>query len=199
MQYQKSLGVGILSALVGLAVYWIIDITGHIILDTSSSNVTTTNPCYFSNHDDVIPIDYKWLILPELFHELAFVIIKVKSLEFTVAQSPGRMRGFMIGLWYAAFRLSMLIGINLQYLFTKILSQPVRPSCLFYYFLVKIVILATVFIAYVVLSRRYELRVREREVNCYQAAEDYYMNVGEVEHVQGLATIPPDQLGLLFN
>ena len=169
----KSLGAGMLSSLVSVIAYCAIDVAGHVIMDSETSN---TSSCFLSNttHPVTIPISYKWLAIPELFHEIAFIVVLVKSLEFIIAQSPCRMRGFMIGLWYAMYKLSMLIGINLQYIFVAIVPASISPSCLFYYFLIKIIVLATGFVAFMVLSRRYELRIREREINLYQIVESYY-------------------------
>ena len=167
----KILGAGMLSSLVSVIAYCAIDLTGHVIMDSNN-----TSSCFLSNltHPAIIPINYKWLAIPELLHEVAFVVVKIKSLEFIIAQSPCRMRGFMIGLWYAMYKLSMLIGINLYYIFMAVVPASIGPSCLFYYFLIKIIVLATAFVTFVVLSRRYELRVREREINIYQIAENYY-------------------------
>ena len=166
----KILGTGMLSSLVSVIAYCAIDVTGHVIMDSNTSS------CFLSNltHPAIIPINYKCLAIPELLHEVAFVVVKIKSLEFIVAQSPCRMRGFMIGLWYAMYKLSMLIGINLHHIFLTIVPASIGPSCLFYYFLIKIIVLATAFVTFLVLSRRYELRVREREINIYQIAENYY-------------------------
>ena len=163
----KSLGVAILSSLISVIVYCSLDVAGHL-MDSSSS-------CYFNKTDlHQIPIDYRLLMTGEFFHELAYALGIIKSLEFTVAQSPCRMRGLMLGLWYAVFRLSQLVGINVHFIFEAFLYSPIRPSCLFYYHIVKIIILASTLIAFVVLSRRYELRVREREINFYQVAENCY-------------------------
>ena len=166
----KTLGAGMLSSLVSIIAYCAIDMAGHVIMDSN------TNSCYLSNmtHPVTIPINYKWLAIPELLHEVAFVVVVVKSLEFIVAQSPCRMRGFMVGLWLAMYKLSQFIGINLQYIFVAIVPPSVSPSCLFYYFSIKIIVLATAFVIFVVLSRRYELRIRERQINLYQIAERYY-------------------------
>ena len=94
-----------LSSLVSVIAYCAIDITGHVIMDSNNTSSLA--------HPAIIPINYKWLAVPELLHEVAFVVVKIKSLEFIIAQSPCRMRGFMIGLWYAMYKLSMLIGITL--------------------------------------------------------------------------------------
>ena len=167
MKILKLLGVAILSSLIGIVVYCSLDVAGHL-MDSSDS-------CYLNNtNSHQIPIDYRLLTIGEFFHELAFALGGIKSLEFTIAQSPCKMRGLMLGLWYAVFRLSQLVGFNVHYIFQAFLSHPVQPSCFFYYFMAKILVLSTTLIAFAVLSRKYELRVREREINIYRIAEEYY-------------------------
>ena len=42
---------------------------------------------------------YKTVVVPEIFSGISFALIFPTSLEFTIAQSPYEMGGFMVGLW----------------------------------------------------------------------------------------------------
>ena len=93
------------------------------------------------------------------------------SLEITIAQSPHDMRGFMIGLWYAASGLGYVISINGKYSF-KCEGDVICQKPL--YFVFKSMIILVILIVYLVLARRYKLRVRENEVNIHFIAEEHY-------------------------
>ena len=94
-------------------------------------------------------------------------------IEFIVAQTPNRMRGFMVGLW-----ITMLIGVGVV---ANVLLQlpfhyipPVSPSCGFYYYLLLSLLTMMTLVVFVVLAKRYKLRVREIHVNIQAIAEEHY-------------------------
>ena len=102
---------------------------------------------------------------------MSFALIFPTSLEFTIAQSPHDMRGFMIGLWYAGFGIGYVISINGKYPF-KCEGDVICQNL--YYFVFKSMIIFVILIVYLVLAKRYKLRVRENEVNVHLIAEEHY-------------------------
>ena len=90
------------------------------------------------------------------------------------------MRAMMIGLWYAAYGLFGLLSNNLYRPFSLIPSSSF-PSCGFYYFLTKIVILGSMFLLFLFLSKRYRLRERNIPVNFHMFAENYYDKYIDIE------------------
>ena len=60
---------------------------------------------------------YKAIIVPEILYGISFALILPISLEFTIAQSPHEMRGFMVGMWFAAFAIGLAVNINSKYPF----------------------------------------------------------------------------------
>ena len=50
---------------------------------------------------------YKAIIVSEILFGISFALILPTSLEFTIAQSPHEMRGFMVGMWFVAFAIGL--------------------------------------------------------------------------------------------
>ena len=46
---------------------------------------------------------YILLVLPQLLHGLAYLLVFMTVLEFICAQAPHTMKGLLIGIWYASF------------------------------------------------------------------------------------------------
>ena len=122
-------------------------------------------------HFQLNTTSYHAILVPQILSGITFALIFPTSLEFTIAQSPNELRGFMIGLWYAAFGLGYVISINGKYPFdcTKdIICQNI------YYFIFKTAVIAIILIVFMILAKRYKLRVRENEVNIHIIAEEHY-------------------------
>ena len=116
-------------------------------------------------------ISYNVFIGSQVLHGIASTLIFPTSLEFTIAQSPHEMRGLMVGLWYAARGFGYVININIKYLFA--FEKEATYQSL-YYFIAKSVIIFIILIVFIVLAKRYKLRVRENEVNIHLIAEEHY-------------------------
>ena len=147
----KRIGVGLVFSLF-TTIYSVIMLAckNHFLFDTTS---------------------YKAVIVSQCFYGIAFALIYPTSLAFTIAQSPHEMRGLMVGLWYAAQGVGFIITINSKYLLAckqEAICQNV------YYFIAKSVIILIILIVFLVLARRYKLRVRENEVNVHLIAEEHY-------------------------
>ena len=112
-------------------------------------------------------------VVPEILFGIAFALVYPTSLEFTIAQSPHEMRGFVIGLWYAAFGLGYSISIGTKYSFSCNTKGDIICQN-YYYYLCKSVIVLVTLVIFLVLSKRYKLRVRENEVNIHWIVEENY-------------------------
>ena len=129
-------------------------------------------------HFQLNTTSYHAILVPQILSGISFALIFPTSIEFTIAQSPHEMRGFMIGLWYAAFGLGYVISINGKYLFhctEDIICQNI------YYYIFKTTVVAIMLIVFVILAKRYKLRVRENEVNIHMIAEEHYERYFEQE------------------
>ena len=114
---------------------------------------------------------YKTIIVPDILYGISFVLILPTSLEFTIAQSPHEMRGFMVGMWFAAFAIGLAVNMNGKFPF-KCEDDKICQN-LFYY-IYKSVIIVIKLIVFVILAKRYKLRVRENEVNIHMIVEEHY-------------------------
>ena len=114
---------------------------------------------------------YKAVIMPEILYGISYALVFPTSLEFIIAQSPHEMRGFMVGLWYAAYGLGHIIDIFGRYPFNC--KEVIVCQNLYYYVLKSAVIVVTL-ILFVILAKQYKLRVRENDINVHLIAEEHY-------------------------
>ena len=61
-------------------------------------------------------MDHVWQNICDQIVKITFKELK-NTLEFTIAQSPHEMRGFMVGMWFAAFAIGLAVNINGKYPF----------------------------------------------------------------------------------
>ena len=147
----KRIGLGLLFALF-TTIYYIIIFAckEHFHLDTTS---------------------YKVMIVPEILYGISYALVFPTSLEFIIAQSPHEMRGLMVGLWYAAYGLGYVIDINGKYPFNckeDIVCQNI------YYYVMKSAVIVIILMLFVILAKRYKLRVRANEINIHMIVEEHY-------------------------
>ena len=112
---------------------------------------------------------YKLIIVPQILLGAAFALILPTSLEFFLAQSPNKMRGFVLGLWYGALGIGYVININGKYPF-KCIGNDICQSP-YYYVLISVIVLV-ILICFLILSKRYKLRIRKNEVYKPLVAEE---------------------------
>ena len=147
----KRIGLGTLFVLFTIIYYVIIfACKEHFHLDTTS---------------------YKAVIMPEILYGISYALVFPTSLEFIIAQSPHEMRGFMVGLWYAAYGLGHIIDIFGRYPFN---CKEVIVCQNLYYYVLKTAVIVVTLILFVILAKQYKLRVRENEINIHLIAEEHY-------------------------
>ena len=114
---------------------------------------------------------YKAVVVPQILYGIAYAFIIPTSLEFTIAQCPHEMRGFLVGLWYAADGFGGFINVSGKYLFS---CQGERHCQSLYYYVLKSVIILIILIMFLILAKCYKFRVRENEVNIHLITEEHY-------------------------
>ena len=165
----RRIGIGLFFVFITNITYMVIVFIGHQE-NHSAGCIVLTNFNYTESL--LMPINYKWLLLPQILGGIALYLIQVTSLEFAIAQSPGSMRGLLISLWYSFREVGYLLSGHLYLLFT--FTQHAFPSCGFYYFFTKSVISILILTLFAFLARRFKLRVRNNVVNIYQITEEHY-------------------------
>ena len=147
----KRIGLGLIFALL-TTLYYVV-----MLACRDSFNLNTTS--------------YKSLLVPQILHGIGFAFIFPTSLEFTIAQCPQKIRGFLIGLWNAGFNLGNVINNSGKYPFS---CQGEIHCQILYYHVLKSVIILIILIIFLILAKRYKFRVRENEVNVHLIAEEHY-------------------------
>ena len=111
------------------------------------------------------------VILPQILLTISYSVIFPISFEFTIAQCPHQMRGLIISLWFAAQGIGFGINSICKHSFKCEAEITCRSN---FYYLVKSLIVLVILILFLILAKRYKLRVRDNEVNIHLIAEKHY-------------------------
>ena len=109
------------------------------------------------------------LVVPQVLQGLSFLLVFLSTIEFICAQAPLRLKGLLIGLWYASLSVHYLlvevpdIYIPLTDGTTWEIFQEVKAF---------LIALSLIFFAYV--SEQYRYRVRDEVVNEQYLIEEIY-------------------------
>ena len=147
----KRIGVGLVFSLF-TTIYYVIMLAckDHFHFDTTS---------------------YKFTVVSQVLFGISSALILATSLEFTIAQSPHEMRGLLVGLWYAARGVGFIFTINSKYLF---MCEKEMTCQNVYYYIVNSILVLIILIVFIILAKRYKLRVRENEINVHLIVEEHY-------------------------
>ena len=58
---------------------------------------------------DSVSSVFLWILIPQFLRSLTYLLVFMTALEFICAQAPLRMKGILIGIWYATFCLRYLV------------------------------------------------------------------------------------------
>ena len=169
--------------IIGIAFFFkMIGIIGMVAIETIGHLQTPHVSCMFNDTiNKVMSLNYYWTIIPQVLQAFGGIFIILFSFKFIIAQSPYQMKGFLFGLFYAFNGIARVFGYNLYHLF-QLLPQSIPISCGFYYYLTQTFFLSLVFTVFLILSKRYKLRVRDNPVNIHMIAETHitaYINQEE--------------------
>ena len=112
-----------------------------------------------------------WLLVPHILHGFGYMLVFVSVLEFICAQAPFRLKGFMIGIWYAM--------LSIKYIFVNIVDEVIT---LYYkednewiiYESIKIAIIGLSLIIFGISCRWYRYRERDEVVNVQGMIEEIF-------------------------
>ena len=157
------IGMGLCLLLANALASLAIDIKEY---STTDSNCTSS---VLKVHYDATTINYFLMTLSQVLGGVGMIAVLLVSVELTVAQSPGHMRGLMVGVWYGALSLFSLLNYGVFVLFAVIDS-----NCGLYYHVTVCVLLLMTIILYGVLAKRYKLRVRNEVINIHHVVATVY-------------------------
>ena len=161
----KKIGIGLFVMLTSSTVLIALDIVNY----GATSNCTFTSNIY-----DDTAVNYTLITLSEVLAGFGGFIILFVSLEFTVAQSPGTMRGLMMGIWCGNIFISAILSYVVYIPFTQ-----VHSNCTLYYHIVMSVCIVTTIILYGLLARCYKLRTRNKVINIHHVVATIYEKYAE--------------------
>ena len=157
----RCIGAAMLTCAVG---YMLLEVSALVDVSFSHDKHSYLS-CILSHNTShsVHIVHWYWKIGPLLMYTIGKTIVCVVILEFLFAQSPDKMKGFVLGLSLA------LRGI--VYLF---LVEAVKFRVTLCYDLQALVIFVVMFVVFLVLSKCYTLRERNREINIQAIVEEHY-------------------------
>ena len=110
-----------------------------------------------------------WLLVPQIIHGFGYMLVFVSVLEFICAQAPFRLKGFMIGIWYAMFSLKYLL-INM--IDSAVIYYHLIERTWIIYESIKIGIIGLSLIIFSIICRWYRYRERDEVVNVQGMIEE---------------------------
>ena len=126
-------------------------------------------------------IHHPWIAFCYINESVIWYIYNVVLVEFILAQSPKSMRGTMVGLWFCLWCLRSNVEYSLFLPFLHYVSPEVPLGRGFYFFLARTIFASSCLMIFLLLAKRYKLRVREVEINIHQIAENHTINNIEQE------------------
>ena len=158
----RCIGAGLFTCTLGFILLSVLGAIGVILSD----DVQRYLSCKVLADDATDPGDYVewyWKLGPCILYGIGGTIAAALVYEFIIAQSPDKMKGFVIGIMIAFRGLVILTEIFIfRFIFT--LCNQLTVS----------LILVAFFVVFLVLSKRYTLRERNREINIQAIAEEHY-------------------------
>ena len=105
-----------------------------------------------------------WKIPPFILFEVGKTMSQVLLLEWIIAQSRDKMKGFVIGA-------NILVSALVPSFLLSVIMNLTYTLC---YDMLTIVTLSVLFVIFLILSKRYTLRERNREINIQAIVEEHY-------------------------
>ena len=151
----------------------ILSVISSLSIDSMGHAMDTSVECMFGNlNHSKLQIRSEWVWIPLILNGMGVCILEMSFLEFLIAQTPAKMKGLIIGLWYVVRGMGASLGILFSFIFEHL--PHALPSCGFYYFLTKFMLLISVFAIFLRAAKWYKLRQREIVVNVHAIMEQHW-------------------------
>ena len=160
----SSIAIGMALCLVGYIALEALVIKGVVDSDNVQSYLSCTANTTLAHPPDEY-VEWYWKLGPYLIYGVGRTITTVLLYELIIAQSPDKMKGFVFGVILAGHGITLFISSEFQ--------NPHFRYTLCCHLLLTILIVA-VFVVFLVLSKCYTLRERNREINIQAIVEEHY-------------------------
>ena len=154
----QCIGAGLFVYIVCYMLLVASEIYGVIVSEDSRRYLSCTALADNATHPDS-HLRWYWKLGPGVLYSVGYTISAILQLEFVIAQSPDKMKGLVIGVLMSSTGI-----VGFVYLF-------LHGLC---YDLVSSVVYFVLFVVFLVLSKRYTLRERNREINIQAIVEEHY-------------------------
>ena len=131
----------------------------------SSNNCSLLPECH--NYCDLNNTPFLLMIIPNILQGLAFLLVFMTTLEFLCAQAPLRLKGLLIGIWYALLAVYYLPVAVSDTFITDFTTWEV-------FYEVKAFLIFLSLMLYLCVSRWYRYRLRDEVVNEQFLVEEIY-------------------------
>ena len=111
-----------------------------------------------------------WLLVPQILHGFGYMLVFLTVLEFICAQTPFRLKGFMVGIWYAMLFVKYLITT----IDTAIVYHHLMERVWIIYESIKMCMIGLSLIIFGISCRWYRYRERDEVVNVQGMIEEIY-------------------------
>ena len=144
------------------------------LVSTVINTVVTANAFFSQNAtiSDTPQVPIYWMPVIELLNGIGVTVTLMYGIEFTMAQTPNRMRGIMMGLVITIAGWTINGSFLLQHI-VDIFKISTKNYTL-YSSLVLPPLAIMMMIIFVIVAKRYKLRERERHVNIQAIVEEHY-------------------------
>ena len=132
---------------------------------------TTHCVSYCSNSTSIFTSDdtLMWLLVPQILHGFGYMLVFLTALEFICAQAPFRLKGFMVGIWYAMLSIKYFVATIDTAIFYHLMERT-----WIIYESIKIGIIGLSLIIFGISCRWYHYRERDEVVNVQGMIEEIY-------------------------
>ena len=145
----------------------------YSLIEYSNTTELNTTDCVNVCPSSLYTMDstLMWLLVPHILHGFGYMLVFVSVLEFICAQAPFRLKGFMIGIWYAMF--------SIKYIIIKLTDDGISYYQLeertwIIYESIKIGIIGLSLIIFGISCRWYHYREHDEVVNVQGMIEDIF-------------------------
>ena len=112
-----------------------------------------------------------WLLVPQILHGFGYLLVFLTVLEFICAQAPFRLKGFIVGIWYAM--------LSIKYIFVNIIDYAIashdgKERIWVIYQSTKTGIIGLSLIIFGISCRWYRYRERDEVVNVQGMIEEIF-------------------------
>ena len=158
----RCIGTGLFMCILGVILLFALGVVGVVVSDDVQRYLSCTaqadNATNLGNQ-----MEWYWKLYPYVLYGIGKTIAVILVYQLIIAQSPDKMKGLVIGILVAFRGIVVLASIQYpQLMYTLCWDLPIP------------LVLVVLFVVFLVLSKHYTLRERNREINIQAIVEEHY-------------------------